>query len=181
MNKRILLVVLIIGFICEGVAQDKKNKISVNLPQLFVFNITNIEYERSFNEGKLGIAFFYGRTGNTTIEINNKQVYFVEQNVSVKRYLKSFSERSFWYGGQLSVASADVFSSDDSGETLNQGTLGVFGTLGYQFIIKSFYVDAFAGLGYALTNDLFGNVSYSGNESDTKLLGTFGLKMGVAF
>ena len=47
------------------------NKLSVNPIQLFGFNFTNFEYERGFNDGKIGVSFFYGISGIATTEIGD--------------------------------------------------------------------------------------------------------------
>ncbi len=166
----------------QGFSQEKLNKISVNPIQLFGYNITNLEYERGFNDGKIGVSFFYGTTGSATRRNGGYTMYVTEQNVNVKGYSNSISQNSFWYGGQLSVASANIydFESWDNSAT-NIGTLGLTGKIGYQFILKSFYLDFFGGLGYALTNDLFGDAEYSGDVEEVNLLLTYGIKMGIAF
>lgn len=48
-------------------------------------------------------------------------------------------------------------------------------------MLNSFYLDLHVGLGYALTNDLFGDAEYSGDISESKLLIPYGIKMGIAF
>lgn len=163
-------------------SQERLNKVSVNPLQLFGFNIVNFEYERGFNEGKLGVAFFYGRTGNTTRKIGDIRAFLTEQNVSVKSYSKSIDETSLWYGGQLSVASGDIIDFDDFDNSARGiGTLGITGKLGYQFILDSFYLDFFAGLGFAVTNDLFGTAQYTGDITESRVLPILGLKTGIAF
>ncbi len=181
MKTRITLL-LLIGISINGFAQERMNKVSVNPLQLFVFNITNLEYERGFNDGKLGVSFFYGETGNTTREIGGIVAFVTEQNVSVKSYSKSIAESSFWYGGQLSVASGDIFDTDNFDNRANGiGTLGLAGKLGYQLILKSFYLDFFGGVGFALTNDLFGTAEYSGDITASNILFTYGIKTGIVF
>ena len=64
-----------------------------------MYNIPNFEYERGFNDGKLGVSFFYGSTGNATREIEGYDLYASEQNVNVKFYNTNISQNSFWYGG----------------------------------------------------------------------------------
>ena len=194
MKKQLIFLSLVfIGM--QGFSQEKTNKLSMNPIQLFGFNITNFEYERGFNEGKLGVAFFYGNTGNATRAIGGYKMYLAEQNISIKGYLNSISKSSFWYGGQLSVASGDIIYDYDFNSEYNEeerdkyfnnraidiGTLGVTGKVGYQLILGSFYLDFFGGLGYALTNDLFGDAEYSGEVEEVKLLLTYGIKTGIAF
>lgn len=178
MRKRLIFLSLIFMSI-QGFSQEKLNKLSVNPIQLFGFNITNFEYERGFIDGKLGVSFYYGMTGMASRSIGGYSVYIAEQNISIKGYSRSIDNNSFWYGGQLSVASGSIWG--DNGSATNVGTLGLSGKLGYQLIIKSFYLDFYGGLGYALTNNLFGDVSYSGGVSETKLLLIYGIKTGIAF
>ena len=182
MKKQLVLLLLLACFSIQGFSQEKLNKISVNPIQLFGFNMTNFEYERGFDEGKLGISFFYGKTGSSTRNIDGLTTYMSEQNFSIKSYTNNISQSSFWYGGQVSVSSANIFDLEDwNNRASNIGTLGLTGKMGYQFILKSFYFDLFGGLGYALTNDLFGDVQYSGNIEETNLLLTYGIKMGIIF
>lgn len=181
MRKLFILVVLTCLGI-QGFSQGKLNKISVNPIQLFGFNITNLEYERGFNEGKLGVSFFYGTTGRATRKIGGYTLFVAEQNVNVKGYTNSISQNSFWYGGQLSVVSARIYDLNNwDNQAYNIGTLGLTGKIGYQFILESFYLDFFGGLGYAITNDLFGDAVYSGDVEEVNLLLTYGIKMGIAF
>lgn len=130
----------------------------------------------------MGVSFFYGTTGNSTRVIDGITAYVTEQNVSIKSYSKSISKSSFWYGGQLSVASGSIYEEEGyNNRATGIGTLGLTGKLGYQFILKSFYLDFFGGIGYALTNDLFGSAEYSGNITENNLLLTYGIKTGIAF
>ena len=175
--------ILLTCFSLQGFSQDKLNKLSVNPIQLFVFNITNLEYERGFCDGKLGVSFFYGGTGRTTRSIGRYRMYMTEQNISVKGYTRGINNNSFWYGGQLSVASSSIYSIsyNNYNSAGNVGTLGLTGKAGYQFVLKSFYLDFFGGLGYAITNDLFGKATYTGDVKETKLLLIYGIKTGIAF
>lgn len=168
--------------VVHGFSQEKLNKLSVNPLQLFGFNITNFEFERGFNDGKIGVSFFYGKTGSATRRIGGYDMYVTEQNTSIKAYTRTISQNSFWYGGQLSVASADIYDRNDfNNRATDIGTLAISGKTGYQFILKSFYLDFFGGLGYALTNNLFGEAMYSGDVYETKILLTWGIKTGIAF
>jgi hypothetical protein len=162
-------------------SQDMRNKISVNPIQLIGYNILNSEYERGFNEGKTGVAFFIGRTGNATREYNDVVAYVSEQSVTYKLYSKTISESSFWFGPQLSVATGDLFNSRTDSYAFDIGTLGISGKVGYQVIIKSFYLDPYVSVGYAITNDLFGNARYQGSFEESKVLLNYGLKMGIIF
>jgi hypothetical protein len=180
MKKKVIILILS-SISVLGYSQEKLNKLSVNPVQLFYLNISNFEYERGFNEGKIGVSFYYGQTGSAIRNISGNRIYSTEQNVTLKQYSKSISKSSFWYGGQLSITSANIYSNDFYYRATNIGTLGLTGKFGYQFIIKSFYLDFFGGLGYALTNDLFGDAAYAGNISETKLLLIAGIKTGIAF
>lgn len=174
--------ILLTGLSINGFAQEKINKVSVDPLQLFALNIANFEYERGFNEGKIGVSFFYGSTGNTTREINGLRAFLTEQNVGIKSYSKTISESSLWFGGQLSVASGSFRDVKDvNNRATGIGTLGLSGKLGYQFIHNSFYLDFFGSVGYAITNDLFGTASYNGNIEEANILLTVGIKTGIAF
>lgn len=166
----------------RGVAQEKMNKVSVNPLQLFVFNIGNVEYERGFRGGKLGVSFYYGRTGNTTRTFRGLRTFVTEQQVSIKHYPGTIAASGLWYGGQVSVASGNVYSPDVYNDrAYDIGTLGLTGKFGYQYIHKSFYLDFFGGVGYALTNNLFGKATYLGGVSEAKILFTYGIKTGIVF
>jgi hypothetical protein len=175
-----ILLVTITSF--QVFSQEMMNKLSINPIYLFAQNITNVEYERSLNEGKLGISIYLGWTGYTTREIFGYESYINEQSLSLKYYKNSFSSSSLWYGGQLSVISLNIYDSDDYNERATDiGILGLSGKLGYQFIIKSFYLDFGASIGYALTNNLFGEAYYSDNIKESKLLYGIQIKTGIAF
>jgi len=193
--KKVMFFLSLAFMLTQGFAQEKLNKLSVNPIQLLGFDIMNIEYERGFIDGKLGVSFYYGRTGSATPTIGDYRFYVSEQNVTIKGYLRSISKSSFWYGGQVSVASANVYYDFDSSKPFDQveyekyqnnratniGTLGLTGKIGYQFIVRSFYIDVYGGLGYALTNNLFGNAVYKGDLEETNRLLIYGVKMGLAF
>jgi hypothetical protein len=161
-------------------SSERLNKLSVNPIQLALFNNHNIEYERGFKQGKLGIAFYLGRAAGFSREISDTRMVLSEQNVTVKWYLNTINRSSFWYGGALSVASGSIIIKD-KGSAFNIGTLGLSGRLGYQFIIKSFYLDPSLGIGYALTNDLFDTLTEHDDVELTNLILVFGLKMGIVF
>lgn len=93
MRKQLIFISLMFLTI-QGFSQEKLNKISVNPIQLFGFNITNFEYERGFNDGKLGVSFFYGNTGNATRKVGDYNMNLSEQNVSVKGYLKPINQKN---------------------------------------------------------------------------------------
>lgn len=174
------LILALLSCLClQGFSKEKFNKLSVNPIQLFVYGITNFEYERGFNDGKLGVAFFYGMSGMTTREIGDHKAYASEQNVSVKRYSNNFSTNSFWYGGQISVATASVWG--DEGQAFDIGTLCVSSKSGYQVILNSFYLDFFGSLGYVVTNDLYGKATYEGDVAESNIILFLGVKMGIAF
>ena len=191
--KKYIIILVLATISNTGKAQEKMNRLSINPIQLIGFNITNFEYERGFADGKLGVSFYYGNTGNTTRPIGGYNIYINEQNFSIKKYIRAISNSSFWYGGQISVASgsirydlpenatfADYDKYFDNG-AYNIGTLGISGKFGYQFIIKSFYIDFYGGAGYAITNNLFRKAVYKGEIEETKFLLNYGLKLGIAF
>jgi hypothetical protein len=162
--------------------QQKLNKLSVNPLQLFGYNRLNVEYERGFNAGKYGISFYMGRTGNASRKIHGQYSWLSEQNVALKFYYKSLDKSSFWYGGMVSVSSGNIYDENGVDQATNIGALGILATSGYQFIVKSFYINPYLGAGYSLTNDLFGSAQYAGDISKpTNWLLTYGFKMGICF
>lgn len=159
--------------------QGKLKKLSINPFYLIGTNILNFEYERGFVDGKLGVSFYYGRTGGATREILGIKSYTSEQTISLKTYSKSISSTSLWYGGQISVISGSIYVDNESAYGI--GKLGLSGKVGYQFIIRSFYLDFYGGAGYAVTNDLFGSIVYNGDLTISKYILLFGIKTGIAF
>lgn len=163
-------------------SQEKMNRIVVNPIQLFGYNRLNAEYERGFNQGKYGISFYLGRTGNSTRKVHGQYSYLSEQNVGFKRYTKFIDRSCFWYGGLLSVTSGDIFDENRIDSATNIGALGLLGSGGYQILIKHFYLSVYLNFGYAITNDLFGSAKYTGNFGrPTDFLLAYGLKLGMAF
>ena len=163
-------------------AQQKLNKLSVNPIQLFGYNRLNIEYERGFIEGKFGIGFYLGSTGNSSRKIHGQYSKLSEQNFSIKFYPQKADKSGFSYGALVSIASGNVYDENGLDSATNIGTLGVFATGAYQFIYKSFYTNVYLNAGYALSNDLFGNAKYTGNiGKPTDWLLTYGLKIGLCF
>lgn len=165
-----------------GFSQEKLHKFSVDPIKLIGFNMTNFEFERGFLDGKLGVSFYYGRTAGATRNIGDYTRYIVEQTVSIKGYLKTIGMNSFWYGGEILVSSGSVSHNENNKiGARNLGTFGFTTKMGYQFIIKSFYLDFYGGIGYALTNNLYGNVEYRGGYEEPQVLIVYGLKTGIAF
>ena len=163
-------------------AQQRLNKLSVNPIQLFGYNRLNMEYERGLNDGKYGLCFYLGQTGNSSRKIHGQYSWLSEQNVAFKVYSKSIEKSNFWYGGMVSVSSGNIVSENGVDKAGNIGALGVMGTSGYQFVAGSFYANLYLCLGYALTNDLFGSATYTGNiKKPTDWLFTYGLKIGISF
>jgi hypothetical protein len=147
MKKFIWISIMVLTGI-QTFSQDKMNKVSINPIYLFLQNITNMEYERGFSDGKLGISAYIGWTGYATRELFVYESWTNEQNISLKFYPNSISSRSFWYGGQLSVVTSNVYKVDNYDERATGiGTLGLFAKFGYQFIFKSFYLDLTGSLG----------------------------------
>lgn len=175
-----IVTLLLITLSTTAFAQERLNKVSHNPLQLFVFNLTNFEYERGFKDGSLGVALYYGRTGSTTREINGISFYGTEQNVTFKLYRNLIDNSGLWWGGRLAVASGNARDGNE-GSATGIGTLSVSGMGGYQIIAGSFYLDFFAGLGFALTNDLFGRAHYSGSMKESRILIPFGVKVGFVF
>ncbi len=163
-------------------AQQRLNKLSVSPIQLFGYNRLNMEYERGLNDGKHGISFYMGRTGNASRQIHGQYSWLSEQNVAFKFYSKSLEKSSFWYGGMVSVSSGNIYDENGVDQATNIGALGILATSGYQFIVNSFYINPYLGAGYSLTNDLFGTAQYTGDISKpTDWLLTYGFKMGICF
>lgn len=174
--------ILFILLSVHGFAQQRMNKLSVNPIQLFVYNRLNMEYERGLKDGKYGISFYLGQTGNSSRKIHGQYAWLSEQNVAFKVYSKSIEKSNFWYGGMVSVSSGNIVSENGLDKADNIGALGILGTTGYQFVAGSFYANLYACVGYAITNDLFGSATYTGNmEKPTDWLLTYGLKIGISF
>lgn len=82
----------------------------------------------------------------------------------------------------ISVSSGNITSADGLDRASNIGALGILGVTGYQFMIRSFFIDPFIGVGYAVTNDLFGSAEYTGDIGrPTDWLLTYGFKIGFCF
>ncbi|HLO57387.1 MAG TPA: hypothetical protein VK179_01465 [Bacteroidales bacterium] len=166
----------------DAYSQEKLNKFSVNPIQLIGYNRLNVEYERGFHDGKYGISIYYGQTGNSSRKIHGQYSYLSEQNASFRLYSRKLSVSSFWYGGMISVTSGNIYDENGIDKATNIGALGIMAVTGYQFIIKSFYATPYLGVGYALTNNLFGSVEYTGHIGrPTDWLLTYGLKTGFCF
>jgi len=163
-------------------AQQRLNKLSVNPIELLGYNRLNMEYERGLNKGKYGICFYLGQTGNSSRKIHGQYSSLSEQNVAFKVYSRSIERSTFWYGGMVTVASGNIYDENGIDQATNIGALGILATSGYQFIVKSFYINPYLGAGYSLTNDLFGSAQYTGDISKpTNWLLTYGFKMGICF
>jgi hypothetical protein len=163
-------------------AQESLNKISVNPIQLIGYNRLNLEFERGFNNGKLGVSFYIGRTGNSTREVHGQLSWLSEENISVRYYTRRSDQRSLWFGGLLSVSSGDIYDKNGVDKALNIGSLGIMATGGYQFFVQSFYLTPYLGVGHVITNDLFGTAEYYGNIGrPTGWLLTYGIKTGIVF
>jgi len=176
------LAILLLIISAPVYAQGRLNKLSVNPIQLFGYNRLNMEYERGFKDGKNGISVYLGQTGNSTRKIHGQYSYLSEQNVALKFYAKTIEKSSFWYGGMISVSSGNIYSENANEKALNIGALGLLGVSGYQVVINSFFLNLYLGIGYALTNDLFGSAQYTGDISKpSDWLLTYGFKVGFSF
>jgi hypothetical protein len=179
---RLFALILMSLFTITVNSQDMMNKLSVNPIQILGYNRLNVDFERGFGEGKYGINFYFGRTGNSTRKIHGQYSYLSEQSVGFKRYTRYIDKTCFWYGGLLSVSSGDIYDENKLDSATNIGALGLLGSGGYQILIRQFYLNFYLNFGYALTNDLFGSAEYSGDIGrPTDFLLTYGLKIGFAF
>jgi hypothetical protein len=178
-----LLGLIFVSLITTSVySQEKLNKLSINPIQILGYNRLNVDYERGFSQGKFGINFYFGHTGNSTRKIHGQYSYLSEQSVGFKRYIKNIDKTCFWYGGLLSVSSGDIFDENMIDSATNIGALGILGSGGYQILVKHFYLNVYLNFGYAITNDLFGSAKYTGDIGrPTDFLLTYGLKIGIAF
>jgi hypothetical protein len=119
-------------------AQNKLNRLSINPIQLIGYNRLNLEFERGFKEGKFGIGYYIGQTGNSSRKVHGQYSTLSEQNISIKFYLKKIDKSCFWYGSVLSVSSGNIYSDNGVDKATNIGALGILASTGYQFIFKSF-------------------------------------------
>ncbi len=175
----LLMSILISGSV---LSQESRNKLSVNPIELIGFNRLNIEYERSFREGRTGCAFYIGNTGHAVPLVHDQYSWLSQQSVAMKFYLRSFDRPCFWYGGMISVASGTLKNKDLEPQSTNVGALGLLAIGGYQFFARSLYADLYLGTGYAVTNDLFGSAVYAeGTSRPSNLLLIYGIKLGYKF
>lgn len=163
-------------------AQDRLNSLSVNPIQLFGYNRLNIEYSRGFNQGKYAIGIYLGRTGNSARKIHGQYGYYSEQSFSINFFNKKMDQSSLWYGGRVTVASGDLYDENGIDQATGIGSLGILAGIGYQFVIRSFFISPYIHAGYAITNDLFGSAEYTEDMGKpTKGLLTYGFKAGFCF
>lgn len=180
MKAKVLFLLLILPN--TAFSHEKLNKISISPIQLLGYNRLNLEYERGFNDGRLGCAVYLGKTGYASRKVHGQYSYLSEENVAIKRYGKAIDKSCFWYGGVLSVASGNIYSDNKVDSTTNIGALGIMASSGYQFFIHSFYLNLYIGAGYSLTNNFFGSAHFNdalGKPSNWLL--TYGLKAGFKF
>lgn len=180
MKTIISLFLLVTGYFAYS--QSNLNKLSVSPIQLIGYNRLNVEFERGFNEGRTGVAFYFGQTGNASRKIHNEFSTLSEQNATLKFYNKAIDKSCFWYGTSVSVSSGNLYSADKADSTINIGALGVLGTGGYQFFVRSFYVNTYVSAGYSFTNNLFGSAVFDpdlGKPSNWLL--AYGFKIGFKF
>lgn len=157
------------------------NKLSINPISFIYFNIYNLEYERSFQEGKAGLSIFYGNSGSEPRIIAGSILNVKELDISLKKYANTFCSSSFWYGGRISVSLSDLQESKIDDFSSNLGTLGVMAKEGYQLIFKFLYVDFNIGIGIIITNNLFGNANYSENYFKKRWIVNWGIRTGFVF
>lgn len=177
------LLLLIMGLNLTGTyAQNKLNKLSLNPIELLGYNRLNVEFERGFRQGKMGISLYIGHTGVASRKIHDEFSQLSEESVAVRFFTKAMDKSSYWYGAMISVSSGNITSADGLDRASNIGALGILGVTGYQFMIRSFFIDPFIGVGYAVTNDLFGSAEYTGDIGrPTDWLLTYGFKIGFCF
>lgn len=149
---------------------------------LIVSGMNNFEFERGFSEGKFGVSFYYGKTGNSTRVVGGYKIYNTEQAVAFSYYFKNFDKSSFWLGPRLSFTSSTIVDDKNPSNYANNiGTLGLSASLGYQFALGSFHLSPFFAFGYALTDNLWGKAVYHGNLKSNPIIINYGLKTGIAF
>ncbi len=179
--KTLLIIFFSVFTVCVY-SQNYKNKLSFSPIKLLGFNQLNLDYERGFRDGKIGIFVDFAHTGNATRKIHGQYSYLSEQGFGIKRYTKNFDKTCFWYGGMLTVASGNIFDENKIDSATNIGALGILGSAGYQIMIKQFYLGFYLNFGYAITNDLFGTAEYTEDMGKpTDFLLAYGLKMGFVF
>ena len=144
--------------------------------------MNNLEYERGFAEGKIGIAFYYGKTGNTIKANNGYRINASEQSVALNAYIKNIGKPALWFGPKLSFISSDITDNNNPGNRATGiGTLGLSMSLGVQLVLGGLYISPYFSFGGALTNDLWGEAHYYGNLTPNRLIINYGLKTGIAF
>jgi hypothetical protein len=180
--KKTFLLLLGTIFCFSVFSQDRLNKVSFNPVSLIAAGLNNFEYERGLAEGKLGLAFYYGKTGNAIRPLNGYRINMSEQSLAFNIYVKNISRPAFWFGPRISFISSDIVDEDDpSNYAYNIGTLGLGLGVGFQLVAGGFYLTPFINIGGAITNDLWGELDYKGNLEPTRFLFSYGLKMGIAF
>lgn len=154
----------------------------MNPVSLIMAGMNNLEYERGFAEGKIGIAFYYGKTGNTIKANNGYRINASEQSVALHAYIKNIGKPALWFGPKLSFISSDITDNNNPGNRATGiGTLGLSMSLGVQLVLGGLYISPYFSFGGALTNDLWGEVHYYGNLTPNRLIINYGLKTGIAF
>ena len=69
---------------------------------------------------------------------------------------------------------------DEGGAILNMGTLSLSFISGYQANIQSFSINILGSIGYAITNDFFGDMEIYGEElEETNILLSYGVEVGL--
>lgn len=91
------LLLLLMGLNLSGAnAQDKLNKLSLNPIELLGYNRLNIEFERGFGQGKMGISLYIGHTGVASRKIHDEFSQLSEESVAVRFFTKAIDKSSYW-------------------------------------------------------------------------------------
>jgi hypothetical protein len=144
-----------------------------------LFNTQNFEIEKGF-DNNLSFGFFYANTGSSTRKIRDYRYNMSEQSFFLKHYFSGFNNSSGWIGQKLGIASANIIGEGGNQAILNMGTLSLSFISGYQANIQSFFINVFGSIGYAITNDFFGDMVIYGDElEETNILLGYGVQVGL--
>jgi hypothetical protein len=174
----ILLLAISLGF-----AQNR-TKVSVDPVPLFVIGSNNMQFERTFLDGRLGWAFLFSQPGNAVRMIDGYRYYLSEQALTGKYYFFGAARSGPWAGGAVSVASGNIYEGEfilTENNARNIGTLGFYAMGGWQWTLGRFFLEPYSGIGVAATNDLYGNAQYNGDLEESRLLIKYGAQTGMSF